>query len=122
MTKLLKYNDLSEVFDETLLLDEISKLPISIIQESKTLNDKLTIIFNGIKSGNTKNNADNLGDAVYNYIKQSHILNSKNNKITEITTYYLNHTSSSYINTIKDAKNILENYFKILRLMPCKKK
>ena len=127
LTKLLKYNDLSEVFDATLLLDAISKLPISIIQESKTLNDKLTIIFNGIKSGNTKNNADNLGDAVYNYIKQSHILikkifdnlkelgntlNSKKNKITEITTYYLNHTSSSYINTIKDAKNILENYFK----------
>ena len=128
LTKILKYNDLSEVFDATLLLDAISKLPISIIQESKTLNDKLTVIFNGIKSGKIKNTADNLGDAVYNYIKQSHILikkifdnlkelgntlNSKNNKITEITTYYLNHTSSSYINTIKDAKNILENILKM---------
>ena len=38
-------------------------------------------------------------------------LNSKNNKITEVTTYYLNHTSSSYVKTIEDAENILNNYY-----------
>ena len=127
LNKLLKYYDLSDVFDSTMLIDSISKLPLTIIAESKTLIDKLTAIYNGIKSGNMRNHAEKLGDNIYNYIKQSHILikkifdnlkelgntlNSKNNKITEVTTYYLNHTSSSYINTIKEAENILENYFK----------
>ena len=127
LNELLKYYDLSDVFDSTLLIDSINKLPLSIIDESKTLINKLTSIYNGIKSGNMKNYAEKLGDNVYNYIKQSHILikkifdnlkelgntlNSKNNKITEVTTYYLNHTSSSYINTIQDVENILENYYK----------
>lgn len=39
------------------------------------------------------------------------ILKSVNNKLTEITTYYLNHTSSSYVDIIEEAKDILENYY-----------
>ena len=127
LNDLLKYYDLSEVFDSTLSLDSINILPITIIEESNSLINKLKELYNNIKSGNTKNNADKLNDNVYNYNKQLHILiknifdslkeltntlNSKSNKITEVTTYYLNHTSSSYINSIQEAENILENYFK----------
>ena len=127
LNDLLMYYDLSEIFDSTLSLDSISKLPISIISESNSLVSNLKEIYNGIKSGNMKRHADNLNNNIYEYIKQSHILikklfdnlkelgntlNSKNNKLTEITTYYLNHTSSSYINTIQEAENILDNYFK----------
>ena len=127
LNELLMYKDLSEIFDSTLSLDSINKLPIGIIGESNSLLNKLKELHNGIKSGNVKNKADKLNSIVYNYIKQSHILiknlfdnlrqlgntlNSKNNKITEVTTYYLNHTSSSYINTIQVAENILINYYK----------
>ena len=127
LNNLLIYHDLTEIFDSTLLIDSISKLPLSIIEESNSLINKLKEIYNGIKSGNVKNYANTLNSNVYNYIKQSHILikklfdnlreltttlNSKNNRITEVTTYYLNHTSSSYVSTIEKAQNILENYFK----------
>ena len=127
LINLINYYDLSEVFDSTLLIDSINKLPPSIIEESNSLIKKLKAKYEEIKIGDIKNYAQNLGNKVYNYIKQSHkliknifdnlkelgnTLNSKNNKITEITSYYLNHTSSSFINTIQEAKNILENYFK----------
>ena len=127
LINLLKYYDLSDVFDSTLLLDSISKLPISILEESNSLVNKLSQIYNGIKSGSMKNYVDNLSDRIYNYNKQLHkliknifdnlkelgkTLSSKNNQITEITTYYLNHTSSSYVNTIQEAENLLNNYYK----------
>ena len=127
LINLLEYYDLSDVFDATLSLDYINKLPITIVEESNILVSKLTNIYERIKTGNTKNNVDSLSNNIYNYIKQSHILikklfdnltelkntlSSKNNKLTEITTYYLNHTSSSYINIIKEAEEILANYFK----------
>ena len=123
---LFKYYDLTDVFDATSLLDSISKLPISILEESNSLVNKLKKIYDGIKSGTMKNKVDNLSNNIYNYIKNLHILikslfdnlkelgtklNSNNNKITEITTYYLNHTSSSYVKTIEEAENILENYY-----------
>ena len=41
----------------------------------------------------------------------SNILITKNNTFTEITNYYLNNTSSSYVNIIKNIKNILDTYF-----------
>ena len=55
LINLLKYYDLSDVFDSTLLLDSISKLPISILEESNSLVNKLSQIYNGIKSGSMKN-------------------------------------------------------------------
>ena len=39
-------------------------------------------------------------------------LNSSKSQLTEISTYYLNHTPTSYISTIEKAKNIIFNYYK----------
>jgi light-regulated signal transduction histidine kinase (bacteriophytochrome) len=38
-------------------------------------------------------------------------LNSCDNRLTEITTYYLNYTSFSYVDIIQQVQNILENYY-----------
>ena len=67
-----------------------------------------------------------LNDYIYKFIKQSSILVNKisNNMkelgellkspkqtIADIYIYYLNHTSTSYIDTINKAKKILMNYY-----------
>ena len=41
----------------------------------------------------------------------THTLVEKNNTFTQITNYYLNNTSSSYINIIQNIRDILNNYF-----------
>jgi len=121
------YKDLSEIFDSTLSIESLKKLPISIIQESTNLKDKLYNIINNIEKGGMKNNINILNEKIYNYIRNSHILinnifknlnklgkslSSSKSKLTEISTYYLNNTSTSYINTIEEAQNILLNYYK----------
>ena len=73
-----------------------------------------------------KNNISVLNDYIYKFINQSHILVNKisNNLkelgdlikspkqiISDISTYYLNYTSFSYINTIQEAQKILMNYY-----------
>ena len=127
LNKMIVYKDLSEIFDSTLSIDSLKKLPISIVQESTNLKDKLYNIFNNIENGGMKNNIIILNDNIYNYIRNSHILinnifknlnklgkslSSSKSKLAEISTYYLNNTSTSYINTIEEAQNILLNYYK----------
>ena len=41
----------------------------------------------------------------------SYLINSPKETISVISTYYLNHTSSSYISTIEKASQILLNYY-----------
>ena len=126
LKKLLKYYDISEIFDSTLSLSSIRKLNKSFIDESNILANNLNKLFNEIKIGNLRTHADNLNRMVHNYILNSHtlikqifdnlkelgdILKSCNNKLTEITTYYLNYTSFSYVDIVEQAQNILENYY-----------
>ena len=68
LNNLLEYYELTDVFDATLLLDSINKLPISILAESNSLVNKLKKLYEGIKSGIMKSNVDNLGNNIYNYI------------------------------------------------------
>ena len=127
INNLIVYKDLSEIFDSTLSIDSLKKLPISIVQEASNLKKKLINIFNKIENGAMKNNIQILNDDIYNYIRNSHILinnifknldylrkslGSSKSKLTEISTYYLNNTPTSYINTIEEARNILLNYYK----------
>ena len=120
------YKDLSDVFDSTFSLKELKIIPYEIIEESNILINKLDKIYNGIEKGSLKNNITILNDYIYKFIKQSHILvNEISNNlkdlgdlikkpkqaISDISNYYMNHTSTSYIDTIIDSKNILMNYF-----------
>ena len=127
INNLIIYKDLSEIFDSTLSVDSLKKLPISIVQESSDLKNNLINLFNKIENGAMKNNIQILNDDIYNYIRNSHILinnifknldylrkslGSSKSKLTEISTYYLNNTPTSYISIIEEAQKILLNYYK----------
>ena len=126
MNGMLVYKELSEIFDSTFSLKNLKILPISVIEESDYLINKLDEIYSGIDKGLLKKNFTILNDYIYEYIKNSHILVNKisNNLeelgnlikspkqvISDISNYYLNHTSTSYINTINEAQKILLNYY-----------
>ena len=126
MNILLAYKELSDIFDSTFSIKEIKLLPISVIEESDYLINKLEEIYNAIDNGFLKKNFVILNDYIYEYIKQSHILvntiannlnelgkliNSPKQVISDISNYYLNHTSTSYIKAIKEAQKILLNYY-----------
>ncbi len=127
LNKYVKNKDLSEIFDSTLSLDEIKKLPITIIQESTNLKKKLDEILNNVQEGGIKQNIKILNQNIYDYIDESRkiiislfsnlnelslSLSAPKNKLTEISSYYLNNTPTSYVSTIEKAKKILENYYK----------
>ena len=93
--------------------------------ESFSLRNKLLNLYNDIDSGGMKINA--LNKNIYNYIQNchklvnnifknvqslSHSLNFTKSKLTEISTYFVNNTPSSFIETIKEAEEILINYYK----------
>ena len=126
LKELMQYHELSNIFDATLSLDSINKLPLHIIEDSKILENKLTKVHDDIVTGNTKYNVDKLSNGIYEYNKKlfnlvqtifhnlrdlSNILLSDKNKLTEITTYYLNHSTYSYENIIQEIEKILNNYY-----------
>ena len=126
LNNLVKYNELSDIFDSTFSLDNIKEVPFEFIEESNNLVNKLEEIYNGINDGSLKKNIVILNEYIYNFITQSHLLvdkiynnlnelsyliNSPKETISIISTYYLNHTSSSYISTIEKASQILLNYY-----------
>ena len=125
--ELVEYTELSEIFDSTLSLDEIKYMPFSIIQESTKLKQKLDEILDNVEDGGIKQNIKILNKNIYDYLDKSHqiinkifdslnelckALSSPKSKLTEISTYYLNHTSSSYISIVEKVKTILTNYYK----------
>jgi len=122
----LKYYDINEIFNYTLTSYSFNKLPYQIIQISNELLNKLNNIYTSINSGNINNYVQSLSEAIYRFLNKSHdkikiMLNNlntlsntlltKNNTFTEITNYYLNNTSSSYVGIIKNIENILQKYF-----------
>ena len=127
LNELVRYKDFSEIFDSTLSLDELKYLPFKIIQASTNLNQKLNEIINNVENGGIKQNIKILNKNIYDYIEESRIiinglfnnlnelntvLSSPKSKLTKISTYYLNNTSTSYISIIEKAKTILNNYYK----------
>ena len=126
LNELIEYYELSEIFDATLSLDSIRKLPIHIIDESKKMENKLNSIYEEIVTGTTKYYVDKLKNYVYEFNKYSQILvqkifnnlkdlttilSSEKNELTEITTYYLNTSSDSYEDKILDIEKILNTYY-----------
>ena len=127
LVELVEYTELSEIFDSTLSLDEIMHLPFSMIQESTKLKQNLDEILDNVENGGIKQNIKILNKNIYDYLDESHqiinkifdslnelckALSSPKSKLTEISTYYLNHTSTSYISIVEKVKKILTNYYK----------
>ena len=127
LVELVKYTELSEIFDSTLSLDEIKYLPFTMIQESTNLKKKLDEILDNVENGGIKQNIKILNQNIYDYLDESHqiinkifeslndlckALSSSKSKLTEISTYYLNHTSTSYISIVEQVRTILTNYYK----------
>ena len=92
----------------------------------KILENKLNKVYDDIVTGNTKYNVDKLSNSIYEYNKKlfnlvqaifhnlrdlSNILLSDKNKLTEISTYYLNYSTYSYENIIQEIEKILNNYY-----------
>ena len=126
INNLVVYKELSEIFDSTYSLRALKIIPFQIVEESNDLINKLEKLFTGIENGSLKKNISILNDYIYKFIKESHILVNKiyNNlkelgelikspkqTISDISTYYMNHTSTSYINTIQEAEKILMHYY-----------
>ena len=126
LKELIQYHELSNIFDATLSLDSINKLPLHIIEDSKILENKLNKVYDDIVTGNTKYNVDKLSNSIYEYNKKlfnlvqaifqnlrdlSNILKSDKNQLTEIATYYLNYSTYSYENIIQEIDKILNNYY-----------
>ena len=127
LIELVKYYDLSEIFDSSLSLDEIKSFSYTMIQESTKLKQKLEQNLDDVASGGIKQNTKILNKNIYDYLDESHQiinkifeslnelcleLSSPKSKLTEISTYYLNNTSTSYISIVEKVKTILENYYK----------
>ena len=126
MNNLVLYKELTDIFDSTFSLNSLKIIPKEIIKESDNLIKNLDDLYNNIDNGSLKNNIIILNNYIYNFIKQSHklvnnvskkleelfnLIKSSKQAISQISYYYMNHTSTSYVNTIIEAKNILMNYY-----------
>ena len=122
----LTNKDLSIIFDSTLAIKELNKLPFSFISATDNLSSSINDIYNNIFY--TINEAkQKLSNDVTNFLADSHnimfklinnltelsnVLSSDKSRIVEISTYYLNGTDTSYYEIIQNVKNILDNYYK----------
>ena len=113
------------IFDSTLSINEINTLNYNFISASLNL-------YNGLSQINDDipliiyNNRQKLKDDISTFLIDSHDLlqnlflnlneltnafSSKKSKIAEISSYYLNYTDTSYTEIIKNAKEIIDNYY-----------
>ena len=126
LNNLVEYFELTDIFDSTFSLDTLKEVPFEILEESNNLVNNLEQLYNGIINGSLKKNIVILNEYIYGFITESHklidkiytnldelsyLINSPKETISIISTYYLNHTSSSYISTIEKASQILLNYY-----------
>ena len=126
LNDLLKFYELYQVFNTTLVNYSYKQYPNNIILISNELKSQLSDIFYNIKTGNIKSNVETIENNINTFLDEinnkirtmlnnleclSNILINKNNTFTVITNYYLNNTSSSYVNIIQKMKNILDTYF-----------
>ncbi len=114
----LYFEDFSSSFDSVSAIDYLKKLPYSIVEASQNLYSNLTNLEKNVS--NSINDIKNgLKENISSYIKKSHklldnmvlflnqlynILISDENKIIEISFYYLNNTSMSYMYYFENVK------------------
>ena len=120
---LIKYYDLFQVFNSTLVTYSYNKLPKLLIELSTDLKSKLKDVY---INGDIKSKIFELSDLLDKFLNQSHklvfdiyynikalddVLLNKNNSFVEITNYYLNNTSVSYIKLIEKSFKVFQNYY-----------
>ena len=127
LNKLLVYENITKVFDNSNNLDDIEVLPFEIVNESNILYEKINSLFKELNTQKSKDKFHTLNKDIKEFNKECHKLlfelsnnlnelgnsmNSEGSKLTEIYTYYLKKNSSQYSSTVEKAQNILENYYK----------
>ena len=126
INRFLPNKDLSEIFDSTHALKEIDSLPYEFIPTIENLGYSMNELGNNIEEIMNETMIK-LNDDIYLFLSDSHnlinhlfnnitelsnILSSEENKIVEISSYYLNEKNTSYYELILLVKDILDNYYK----------
>ena len=126
LNKILANKDLSEIFDSTLSISEINSLPYSFVAATdnlyKSINEIRNNILYSINDARNKlkediskylTNSHNLMFKIFNNLSDiTNALSSDQSKIAKVSSYYLNNTDISYNEIIKNAKKVLDNYYK----------
>ena len=125
LNDLIEYDDLVSIFDSALSIDKLTILPKGIVSESNNLFNSLNNKLHDTEE--ITNYKKTLNKDIYDFLDESFVLvqeilekikdlgkklGSNNGQLTEIATYYLNHTSISYTTIVSKAENILRNYYK----------
>ena len=90
LNNLVKYKELTDIFDATFSLDNLKEVPFDFIEESSNLVKKLEQIYKGINDGSLKKNIVTLNDCIYHFITQSHILIDKIYNNLDELSYLIN--------------------------------
>ena len=122
----LTFVDLATIFDTSLSIDSLQKLPDTLVVSSQNLYDKLNQIYMDIdyiidskKMFFKKKISSFLSDShkyllniFSNLTEATNLLSSSYSKIAEVSSYYLNDTDTSYSDIIIKVKEIFDNYYK----------
>ena len=124
INNMLVNKDLSEIFDSTLAIKDLTSLPYSFI----TATDNLYESINNLEEKllyTIENSRKRLKEDISTFLIDSHnlmfklfdnltevseILSSEQSKIMEMVSYHLNNTDTSYYDIIKKAADILKEY------------
>ena len=125
LNNLLAFKQLAAIFDSTLASEQLEKLPYTFVAAAENLynglddlNNNVPYIISDMKK-KLKNDVSNFlfvsHEMLYNIFQNltsaTNSLSSKKSKIAEISSYYLNDTDTSFIDIIKKAKDIMDNYY-----------
>jgi hypothetical protein len=126
---LLAFQDLSSIFDSTFAITGLSEFPYIIISMAndlftkiKTFDDDLSFSINGYKKklkddiSSFLSNEHDLIFELFNNLKElNNLITSKKGKISIIASFYeTNNEYSSFINIVKSACELLDNYYIII--------
>ena len=126
LNNILVSKDLLQVFgDSTKSSKQLNDLPYKFIVASENLYIKINELNKNMPNSIEKITKE-LSNDISSFIERSHelisnifknlakttnSLSSINSKIAEISSYYLNHTDTSYVGIIQMTKEILNNYY-----------
>ena len=125
LNNILAFKELLPIFDSSLTINGLDKLPYKFIASSKKLYEELNSLKNDIAYV-INNMRQKYKDSISSFLIRSHqllynifknltettnSLSSTKSKIAEISSYYLNETDTSYSEIIKKAKEIIDNYY-----------
>ena len=125
LNNLLAFSYLSNIFDSTLSIDNLDKLPYTFVSCSQNLYANFNQIYNDLSYSISEPKAK-LKESISSFLSKSHelifnifknltestnLLSSEKSKIAEVMSYYLNDTDTSYNDLIQKAKEKLSNYY-----------